>query len=161
MVSLKFFLLQWVEYQTYSYSDHRESEYWEKKIQETIPLSSLEIFTSHGNKYQRRQWVQYFSDREIFFCKNLFRARTFGPGTSTEVSAHCYHASLWDYWVGSDNDNLTPPLSPLSNQNIFTGLVERKSRESIGALKTSVHPDLWPRRIFMPSIQNFSPPEVY
>ena len=60
-------------------------------------------------------------------------------------------------WVlGRDN----ALLCPLSNQNIFTGSVERKSRESIGALKTSVHLDLWTKRRSMLSIRNSSPPEV-
>ena len=98
MVPLKFFLLQWVEYQTYLYSDHGESEYWEKKIQATISLSSLEIFASDGNKYQRRQWVHFFRERNIF-SKNLFRARSSGPGTATEISAHRDYASLWDHGV--------------------------------------------------------------
>ena len=63
------------------------------------------FFIEFGNFYKSRQQVSkervsktFFWERNIF-SKNLFRARSSGPGTTTEVSAHRYHASLREHRV--------------------------------------------------------------
>ena len=74
------------------------------------------FFIEFGNFYKSRQQVSketvslsyHFSAKQR--NKNLSRARSSGLGTSTEVSARSYYASLRDYRVGRpiDRSHLSP-----------------------------------------------------